>query len=172
MHTLNVSHNEMLTGERFFNLDRFLAVNRSCTTLNLSDCGLGKSEMQFVGLGISKNSTLQKLILSSNVFDEPACLKYLCEGLNNNKAGSKLVELDLQRCSLSSESIDPLVLLVARKYKLRILNLRDNGISDEGASAFLSALKLNPYLTKVSMELNPARLHIVRDIEAYAKQNN
>lgn len=49
------------------------------------------------------------------------------------KTESKLIELDLQRCSISGESVLPIVDLLNSKYKLRVLNLKDNAVDDLGA---------------------------------------
>ena len=118
-------------------------------------------DMMFLGSGLSKNSTLTKLVLRENEISDPKCLKSLCDGLANSKQDPRVVDLDLQKCGLQCSSLPALVMLLSRKYKLRSLNLRDNGISDEGAHSLLSALKINPYLSKIDLGLNPARLNIV-----------
>jgi hypothetical protein len=53
-----------------------------------------------------------------------------------------------------------------------VLNLRDNGITDEGAQELHSAIKINPYLSRIYLEMNPARLNITEAIESLAKQNS
>lgn len=58
-----------------------------------------------------------------------------------------------------------LVGLLSSKYKLRSLNLRDNGIVDEAAVALHGAIKINPFLSRILLEMNPARLNITQDIE-------
>lgn len=68
-----------------------------------------------------------------------------------------LTEIELQRCGLTTETIKPLCTLLALKYKLRSMNLSNNGVTDEGARELLSAIKENPFLIKFKMELNPTR---------------
>lgn len=56
----------------------------------------------------------------------------MCKGLTLAN-DSKLIELDLQKCSINDLSILPITNLLCTKYKLRVLNLKDNAIADEGA---------------------------------------
>jgi len=40
------------------NLEKFLAVNRSCKVLNMNRCSLNKEHIQFMANGLAKNTTL------------------------------------------------------------------------------------------------------------------
>jgi Ran GTPase-activating protein (RanGAP) involved in mRNA processing and transport len=55
------------------------------------------------------------------------------------------------------DNIKPLCELIAAKYKVRALNLSNNGITDQGAQDLFNAIQNNPYLIKFKMELNPTR---------------
>jgi len=50
---------------------------------------------------------------------------------------------------------------------MRMLNLSNNGITDEGARDLICAIQLNPYLIKFKMELNPTRTQLMKDIETF-----
>lgn len=60
-------------------------------------------------------------------------MKNLVECLIKHKSQSALQELDLQKCGLTSDSIVMLAKLIALKQKIRILNLKSNGVGDEAA---------------------------------------
>ena len=161
----NVAYNELLTGEKLISLVEFLSLNKTCANLNLAGCQLNVTDMMFLGQGLSKNSAIQRLVLTDNSLEDKRSLEYLCKGLANSKCNPKLIELELQRCSLSTDSVMSLVGLLSSKYKLRSLNLRDNGIVDEAAVALHGAIKINPFLSRILLEMNPARLNITQDIE-------
>jgi len=59
----------------------------------------------FLGDGISKNSSLQKLFLTDNDFSDPVMLKFICDGIITSKVEPKLVELDLQRCGINEKGV-------------------------------------------------------------------
>jgi len=61
--------------------------------------------MMFLGDGISKNSSLQKLFLTDNDFSDPVMLKFICDGIITSKVEPKLVELDLQRCGINEKGV-------------------------------------------------------------------
>jgi len=67
--------------EKFDQLEKFLSINKSCQTLNLYGCGLGKLNLFHLGDGLSKNSTLVKLSLGDNNLSDPFCIKYITDGL-------------------------------------------------------------------------------------------
>jgi len=75
--------------------------------------------------------------LTDNDLSEPVMIKFICDGLITSKLEPRLVELDLQRCGITEKGVVHIAKLLQCKYKLRVLNLRDNAISDEGASVLL-----------------------------------
>lgn len=133
---LNVAGNQMPSGD-FTNLEKFLSGCKSIVTLNMSHCGLPRQAFMFLGDGVSKNSRLQKLILTDNDLSDPVMLKFICDGIIMSKIEPKIVELDLQRCGINEKSVAPIAKLLQCKYKLRVLNLRDNAVTDDGASILL-----------------------------------
>ena len=61
---LNFSGNDFgEISERFVNLEKFLSRNESCKMLNLSDCRLTMAAIAQIGIGLSKNTTLERLVL-------------------------------------------------------------------------------------------------------------
>jgi len=123
----------------FSNLEKFLSSCKSIITLNVSQCSLPRQAMMFLGNGISNNSSLQKLFLTDNDFSDPVMLKFICDGIITSKVEPKLVELDLQRCGINEKGVANIAKLLQCKYKLRVLNLRDNAITDDSASVLLQA---------------------------------
>ena len=49
--------------------------------------------------------------------------------------------------------------------KIKTINLTHNGISDESALKLLQAIKLNPNVTRIKLDMNPAALTIINEIE-------
>ena len=98
-------------------------------------------------------------------------LGQFCQALIENRY-CKLIDLDLSKCNITSESARPLIKLLNSKYKLRHLNLKDNAIRDNAASELLNALlNYNCFITKLNMEYNPIKHQIFKDIETQTKQN-
>jgi hypothetical protein len=52
-----------------------------------------------------------------------------------------------------------------------VLNLRDNIIRDKGADELINALKTNTNIIRLSLELNPVKHVIFKEIEALTKRN-
>ena len=89
--------------------------------------------MAYMGIGLAKNQTLERLHLVENNFGDKESIQYIVKGLLDNQEGSKLVEIDLSNNRLNSETIEPLNDFFMNNFKLRTLNLRHNVITDEGA---------------------------------------
>ena len=51
--------------------------------------------MAYLGIGLSKNTTLERIILSENELCGRESIHYLVKGLIDNKEGSKLIDIDL-----------------------------------------------------------------------------
>jgi hypothetical protein len=100
-----------------------------------------------------------------------ACVKHLSDALIHPKSSSKLADLDLQKCGLTSETVKPIAGVLLHKYKLRTLLLTNNGITDEGARELLAATQINPYILKFKMDLNPTRYQFSKEIEQVCAAN-
>jgi len=146
--------------------------NKSLQVLNLTGCNLQPESVLFIAKGMAVNTCLHRLILNENINIGKESLAKLCDALLENKNDCKLVDLELSKCAITSESAKHLSKLLNSKIKLRHLNLRDNSIQDDAACEILGALiNLNFYLTRVNMEFNPIKHQILRDIEAQTKLN-
>ena len=121
--------------------------------------------MAYLGIGLSKNTTLERIILSENELCGRESIHYLVKGLIDNKEGSKLVDIDLQKNRMTSETIEPFVDLFEQNLKIRTLNLRHNVITDEGAQLLAQSLVNNEFITKFLCDMNPIRHSILADIE-------
>lgn len=128
--------------------------------------------MQFVARGLKYNSSLETLYLHENNLLDPLCVKYIVEALSKPKGQPKLTELNLQNCGLTKESIKYLVRLLTQKFKLHSLNLKSNGVCDESAQMLLGAIKANPTITKLKLDLNPVGTLVSSDIETVLAQNS
>jgi len=62
--------------------------------------------------------------------------------------------------------------IIACKYRFRSLNLKSNGVGDESAQQLLSAVKLNPFITKIKLDMNPAASSMISEIETVLLQNS
>ena len=62
-----------------------------------------------MGLGLTKNITLERLILASNDIADREALNHIVKGLLDNTEGSQLSELDLSKNRITSDAIAPLV---------------------------------------------------------------
>ena len=127
--------------------------------------------MVYMGLGLAKNCTLEKLSLSENNFAEKECIHLLVKGLLDNIDGSKVFEIEIQRSRISSKTAEPFADLFEKNFKIRSLNLRNNVINDEGAKLLLHAIVRNDYICKFSVDLNPINHKIINEIEKHTKEN-
>ena len=150
---LNISGNDLSESqEKFQSLQKFIGRNESCQQLLMNGCMLKDAAMTFIGGGLGQNIALLKLSLQENEMITKDGLSYLCKGLIDNKKESKLVELDLQKCRIMSKSMLPFGKLLASNYKIRVLNLKHNHITDEGAEELLEQVINNEYVTKVNLD--------------------
>ena len=124
-----------------------------------------------MGLGLSKNITLERIVLSENDFCNRECIHYLVKGLLDNQEGSRLIDIDLQRNRMTSETVEPFVDLFEQNLKIRSLNLRHNVITDEGGQLLAQAVVNNEFITKLICDMNPIRHSILADIEQHTRQN-
>lgn len=169
---LNVSGNDLGdTSERFVNLEKFLSRNESCKTLNLSDCRLQLATFAQMGLGLTKNITLERLILASNDIADREALNHIVKGLLENTEGSVLSELDVSKNRITSDCIAPFVDLFEQNFKIRTINLRHNVVTDEGAQLLVQAIGNNEYITKLQLDMNPLRISLLNDLEKHTSAN-
>jgi len=78
-----------------------------------------------ISKGMSDNTSLTKLILSENPLIG-TILGKLCDALVENRAESKLIDLELAKCNVTSDCAKHFIKLISSKHKLRHLNLKDN----------------------------------------------
>jgi len=106
LNMLNFSGNSFVENqEKFINIEKFLSRNESCKLLQLSGCKLQATAMAFIGLGLSKNFTLERIVLSENDFCGRESIHYLVKGLLDSQVGSKLIDIDLSGNKMKSETV-------------------------------------------------------------------
>ena len=88
-----------------------------------------------------------------------------------NLEGSKLIDIDLQKNQMTSETVEPFAKLFEENFKIRTLNLRHNVISDEGGLLLSQALVNNEFITRILIDMNPMRHSIIADMEQHSAQN-
>lgn len=123
---LNVSGNDMSELANFNQLENILVKNKSLQVFNLSNCKLQSESFVSLSRGLALNTSLLKLILSDNSQISQSLAK-ICDALID-KSESKLIDLELAKCSITSQSASHLIRLLNSKSKLRHLNLKDNSI--------------------------------------------
>ena len=127
--------------------------------------------MAYMGLGLSKNVTLERIVLTENNFCDKESINYLVKSLLDNQEGSKLIDIDLQRNRMTSEAVEPFVNLFEQNMKVRSINLRHNVITDEGAQLLAQAVVNNEFITKLLIDMNPVRFSILADIDKHTREN-
>lgn len=124
--SLNVNNNDFAENpKQFGQLENFLRQNQRIQVLNMAKCCLMPESVLSIAKGMSDNTSLHKLILSENPLIGNSLGK-LCDSLVENRAESKLTDLEISKCNVKSECAKHIIKLIASKHKLRHLNLRDN----------------------------------------------
>ena len=127
--------------------------------------------MVFLSLGLSKNVTLERLNLAENVFNDRESIQNLVRNLLENLECSKLIDIDLQKNQMTSDTVEPFAELFEQNFKIRTLNLRHNVITDEGGLLLSQALINNEFITRILIDMNPIRHSIIADMEQHSAQN-
>ena len=127
--------------------------------------------MVFLSRGLSKNVTLERLNLAENVFNDKESIKNLVRNLLENLEASKLIDIDLQKNQMTSETVEPFAELFEQNFKIRTLNLRHNVITDEGGLLLSQALVNNEFITRILIDMNPMRHSMIADMEQHCAQN-
>ena len=127
--------------------------------------------MVYLSRGLSKNATLERLNLAENIFNDRESIQNLVRNLLENLEASKLIDIDLQKNQMTSETIGPFAELFEQNFKIRTLNLRHNVISDEGGLLLSQALVNNEFITRILIDMNPMRHSMIADMEQHSAQN-
>ena len=127
--------------------------------------------MVYLSRGLSKNVTLERLNLAENVFNDKESIKNLVRNLLENLEASKLIDIDLQKNQMTSETVEPFAELFEQNFKIRTLNLRHNVITDEGGLLLSQALVNNEFITRILIDMNPMRHSMIADMEQHCAQN-
>lgn len=119
----------------------YLASNRSVTSLELTDCGIGELGCKALADALERNMTLTRLCLDFNQIGNRGA--ELLGGLRFNRA---LTSLELAYCGLTAEAGPLLASGVMRCATLKTLELRGNELGAEGVLAILAQIKARPGL--------------------------
>jgi len=123
-------------------LGQYLAVNRTVTTLELTNCGIGPGGCKFLGEALEKNSTLLTLRLDHNMNMGAAGVQVLGECLRQNVTPPGLQTLSLTFCGLDGEEGSGAVVGgLLHAPMLKVLELKGNRFGASGVLLLIQALK-------------------------------
>lgn len=148
-------------------IERFLLYNNRLKTLNLSNCFLKTETFVQLCAGLSKNQSLEYLILSHNYCRDTGAAA-MSKVLKKNKF---LLKLDLANNKISSSGGVALANSLKSNNSLRYLNLSDNELKDEVGEAFLYIFGSNYTLSALLLHLNPMSAKYPLDIKKYLERN-
>jgi len=114
----------------------YIAQNRSVTSLEMPDCGIGALGCKAIADAMERNMTLTRLCLDYNQIGSAGV--EVLGGLRFNRC---IRELELSHCGLTPEDGNRLAEGVMRSPTLKVIELRGNALQTEGAMAVLGAVK-------------------------------
>lgn len=130
-------------------LATYLVSNKTVTSLDVTDIGIGPTGCKALGEALERNSTLTSLRLDHNRGIQIAGVAALGESLTRNVG---LSVLSLTFCCLDGEeAADAIISGCMRAPALRCLELKGNRFGEHGAVALLRALKVCPSLFRIDL---------------------
>ncbi|KAG9391493.1 Leucine Rich repeat [Carpediemonas membranifera] len=169
-------------------IGEMLRVNRSVTTLMLSDNCIEPSGLVPIAEGLRTNTSIQTLHLSGNGLNSlclannlgPAVQNSVLTTLNlsrNDLGGGHfplfvsylkdhetIQNLSLRSCELHDEGVVPLCEALATCRKIRAVDLSNNGITPASTSALCEDLLLSPSLVELKLNKNPLTSSVIERI--------
>jgi len=138
---LNLSANELVGGDKLSAaITTLLSINTSLTELDLSICNLSDAEFQATSNGLTRNATLQALVVGVNRVTADG-VKLLFQALEQNRT---LQKLTLRDSPLLNTGVQSLVRMLERNNSLIHLNLVDCDLgSEENAGKIIASLHKN-----------------------------
>ena len=151
---LNVTTNTDMGKVAIVEIVHALSVNENLTAICLdhigmdSDCGLA------LGLSLRRNTTLQRLDVSRNPSLDDDGLVAVLDGLSSNTSIVSFTLTDNSKLSDSTECMEALARMVSQNQHLRVLDLNDCSINDDGAIILANGLANNKTLEEVHLSWN------------------
>lgn len=139
--SLDLSYQKNMTSEDIPYLFNFLNQHPEITCLNLYGCELGNNRVTTLAQELASNNTLTSIVLRQNFITDVGAIA-LAEALTSN---TKLYEL-----SLGFNKIGDRGAFALSNTGLKILDLFDNAITNQGAKCFF----INTKLIKISLLCN------------------
>lgn len=128
---------------------QYIALNKSCTSIDLTDVGMSDIGCKYLGEALEKNATLKELRLDHNPSITTAGTSILGECLQKNAA---LETLSLTFCSLDGpEAATSLTAGAMRAPAIRVLELKGNRFGADGVLVLLKALKTCANLFRIDL---------------------
>uniref|UniRef100_A0A8C3WD49 NACHT domain-containing protein n=1 Tax=Catagonus wagneri TaxID=51154 RepID=A0A8C3WD49_9CETA len=112
--------------------------NDTVQNLVLSECSLSAACCESLAQVLSSTRSLTRLLLINNEIEDLG-LKLLCEGLK--QPDCQLKDLSLWTCHLTGECCQDLCDALYTNEHLRVLDLSDNALGDEGMQVLCEGLK-------------------------------
>jgi len=123
-------------------IGQYLIVNRTVTTLEITDCAVGPPGCKFLGEALEKNPTLTTLRLDHNKNIGPAGAAVLGECLKRNFGPPGVQTLSLTFCGLEGEEGGTSVTTgLLQAPMLKVLELKGNRFGVPGVLSLLGAFK-------------------------------
>ena len=128
---------------------QYLQVNRTLTSLDVTDVGLSMPGCKMLGEALEKNAILQVLRLDHNASIGLQGLSTLGESLTRNLA---LQTLSLTYCLLDgAPAAEAIVGGLMRSPSIRVLELKGNRFGADGVLVLLQALRTCPTLFRIDL---------------------
>ena len=170
---LNISKNHIATDLKMFKMvQKFLNSNKILEYFDLSFCELNEEAGSLIGRGLRGNRSLQTFILKGNPIE--GAVREIARSFVENKKALCIKELNISKCQIECKHItqDFLDMIKSPYTTLKTLNLRDNYLKAPSGEKILEALKENKTITKMHVDYNPIKAHIVKQIMTLCKRNH
>lgn len=136
-------------------VSRLLILNRTVTSLDLSMCDMGTDAACHLFHCLLRNDVLQRVNISGNFIESKAAEPFAAY----LKAPTCRLQAAHWACnSIGDDGVRAICESLPLNHSLQFLNLRANGISDDGAQMLLQAMnpENNFHLNTLWLRLNPA----------------
>tara|TARA_B110000285_G_C15130193_1_gene623055 strand:- start:1817 stop:2299 length:483 start_codon:yes stop_codon:yes gene_type:complete len=152
-------------------VSKFLNCNKILEELDMSFCSLDEKAGSLIGKGLRGNRNLQTVSLKGNPLK--GSIKEIAKAFDVNKKALSIKNLDLSKCQIECDHItEEFTDMIKSDFTtLKVLNLRDNFLKWKSADRIKDALKHNKTITKILLDYNPIKKHIIQQIESLCKRN-
>ena len=159
---LNLSKNSISSDIKLFKIvSKFLNCNKILEDIDFSYCSLDGKAGALVGKGLRGNRNLQNVNLKGNAIK--GAIRDIAKAFDVNKKALCIKNLDLSKCQIECDHVTQefIDMIKCQFTTIKTLNLRDNFIKWKSADQIKDALKHNKTITKICLDYNPIKKHII-----------